>query len=222
MTRFVGLDVSQKMTVICVVDDAGRRLWRGQCPTVPEQITVLVIQGVLAAAGIPATFITPSAWKRAVGLTLKLKDAARSEAIRCWPNHAALFGRVKDDGRAESALVGGPDRADFSRWKRRNGPGSFVVDNLVLLGRLDEARGLGGACTHPPRHSRCWRPSLVLAAVLAGPQSNRAGIRKTQDTSQKSRRAHRRWPLAAHRRSPRHLHSPRMRQLSPKRRICSI
>ena len=37
MTRFVGLDVSQKMTVICVVDDAGRRLWRGQCPTVPEQ-----------------------------------------------------------------------------------------------------------------------------------------------------------------------------------------
>jgi hypothetical protein len=42
MTRFVGLDVSQKMTVICVVDDTGRRLWRGQCPTVPEQITALV------------------------------------------------------------------------------------------------------------------------------------------------------------------------------------
>jgi transposase len=42
MTRFVGLDVSQKMTVICVVDDAGDRLWWGQCPTIPEQITVLV------------------------------------------------------------------------------------------------------------------------------------------------------------------------------------
>ena len=42
MTQFVGLDVSQKMTAICVVDDAGRRLWRGQCPTVPEQITGLV------------------------------------------------------------------------------------------------------------------------------------------------------------------------------------
>jgi hypothetical protein len=40
MTRYVGLDVSQKMTDICVVDDAGRRLWRGQCPTVPEQITI--------------------------------------------------------------------------------------------------------------------------------------------------------------------------------------
>lgn len=38
MTHFVGLDVSQRMTAICVVVDAGRRLWRGQCPTVPERI----------------------------------------------------------------------------------------------------------------------------------------------------------------------------------------
>ena len=30
MTRFAGLDVSQKMTAVCVVDDVGRRLWRGQ------------------------------------------------------------------------------------------------------------------------------------------------------------------------------------------------
>jgi hypothetical protein len=42
MTCFVGLDVSQKMTAICVVDNAGRRLWRGQCPTIPEQISILV------------------------------------------------------------------------------------------------------------------------------------------------------------------------------------
>ena len=38
MTQFVGLDVSQKMTAICVVDNAGRRVWRGQCPTAPKQI----------------------------------------------------------------------------------------------------------------------------------------------------------------------------------------
>ena len=35
MTRFVGLDVSQKVTAICVVDETGRRLWRGQCATDP-------------------------------------------------------------------------------------------------------------------------------------------------------------------------------------------
>jgi transposase len=38
MTRYVGLDVSQKMTAICVVDDSSRRLWRGQCTSDPEQI----------------------------------------------------------------------------------------------------------------------------------------------------------------------------------------
>ena len=36
MTCFVGLDVSQKLTAICVVDETGRRLWRGQCATDPE------------------------------------------------------------------------------------------------------------------------------------------------------------------------------------------
>src|SRR5580704_6743077 len=52
------------------------------------------------------------------------------------------------------------------------------------------------------------------------PSAGTGGLRKTQAISQKSRRAHRRWPLAAHRRAPGHLHARRMRQLSPKRRIC--
>jgi crossover junction endodeoxyribonuclease RuvC len=30
----------------------------------------------------------------------------RAEAIRRWPSHASLFARVKDDGRAEAALIG--------------------------------------------------------------------------------------------------------------------
>ena len=38
MTRFIGLNVPQKLTAICVVDDTERRLWRGQCATDPGQI----------------------------------------------------------------------------------------------------------------------------------------------------------------------------------------
>jgi transposase len=38
MTHYVVLDVSQKVTAICVVNDTGRRLWRGQCTSDPEQI----------------------------------------------------------------------------------------------------------------------------------------------------------------------------------------
>jgi transposase len=38
MTHYVGLDVSQKLTSICIVDATGRKLWRGQCASDPEQI----------------------------------------------------------------------------------------------------------------------------------------------------------------------------------------
>jgi crossover junction endodeoxyribonuclease RuvC len=33
------------------------------------------------------------------------KDRARSEAIRRWPDKAALFARVRDDGRADASLI---------------------------------------------------------------------------------------------------------------------
>jgi crossover junction endodeoxyribonuclease RuvC len=64
-----------------------------------------VIEGVLAAAGIPATFITPPAWKRAVGLTLASKDASRAAAIQRWPARADLFKLKKSDGVAEACLI---------------------------------------------------------------------------------------------------------------------
>ena len=42
MMYFVGLDVSQKMTAVCVVNAEGARLWRGQCRSTPEQIEAVV------------------------------------------------------------------------------------------------------------------------------------------------------------------------------------
>jgi hypothetical protein len=38
MPHYVGLDVSQKTTSICVVDEQGHRLWRGVCDTHPDPI----------------------------------------------------------------------------------------------------------------------------------------------------------------------------------------
>jgi len=67
-----------------------------------------VVEGVLASHGVPAAFLTPADWKRRVGIPpgkAGAKDAARSEAIRRWPAMADQFARVKDDGRAESALI---------------------------------------------------------------------------------------------------------------------
>ena len=61
MARFVGLDVSQKLTSICVVDDAGCRLWRGQCRSDPEAIerTVRGRAGDDASIGLETGPMTP-------------------------------------------------------------------------------------------------------------------------------------------------------------------
>jgi crossover junction endodeoxyribonuclease RuvC len=67
-----------------------------------------VVEGVLGACGVSAAHIAPASWKRAVGLPAGrqgAKDAARSETIRRWPDKAALFARVRDDGRAEACLI---------------------------------------------------------------------------------------------------------------------
>ena len=44
MPHYVGLDVSQKMTAICVVDEQGRRIWRGACVTDPDAISARVLR----------------------------------------------------------------------------------------------------------------------------------------------------------------------------------
>lgn len=67
-----------------------------------------VVEGCCGALGITTSFIAPAQWKRLVGLPAGkegAKDAARAEAIRRWPDKASLFARVKDDGRAEAALI---------------------------------------------------------------------------------------------------------------------
>jgi hypothetical protein len=60
-TNYVGLNVSQKLTAICIVDDTGRRLWRGQCPSEAERIERIVRQhgGDALRIGIETGPITP-------------------------------------------------------------------------------------------------------------------------------------------------------------------
>jgi transposase len=38
MVQYVGLDVSQAETSVCVVDNEGRRLWQGRCRSTPDSI----------------------------------------------------------------------------------------------------------------------------------------------------------------------------------------
>lgn len=63
-----------------------------------------IVLGVLAANFVPHTLVPPQRWKKALGVPAD-KDGARARASQLLPQHAALWSRVKDDGRAESALI---------------------------------------------------------------------------------------------------------------------
>lgn len=63
-----------------------------------------VAEGVLCGNGLSVRYVSPAKWKRALGLTAD-KGVSRRRAIELWPDQAKAFARVKDDGRAEAALI---------------------------------------------------------------------------------------------------------------------
>jgi crossover junction endodeoxyribonuclease RuvC len=70
------------------------------------------IHGVLDALSIPYSLAPPSQWKPACGLRRLLNESqaqnktrARELAVKLFPNYAAEFARIKNDGRAEAVLL---------------------------------------------------------------------------------------------------------------------
>jgi crossover junction endodeoxyribonuclease RuvC len=62
------------------------------------------ILGALGALGVPVHHVTPAHWKRTQRVS-KDKASSRQRAVELWPSEAGYFARVKDDGRAEAALI---------------------------------------------------------------------------------------------------------------------
>jgi hypothetical protein len=62
-----------------------------------------LIRGVLVASEVPITQVTPSKWKKDMGLDND-GEKSRALALRHWPGCLNL-GRVKDHGRAEALLL---------------------------------------------------------------------------------------------------------------------
>lgn len=63
-----------------------------------------LIQGVIIGAGIPHQIVLPKVWKNKAGVPAD-KGECRAMAQRLWPDSAHLFKRVRDDGRADAALL---------------------------------------------------------------------------------------------------------------------
>lgn len=72
-----------------------------------------VVEGVLAALGIPVTPVDARVWRKAAGITLASgmsyqdrKEASRQRALQLFPVQAGYFARKMDSDRAEAALIG--------------------------------------------------------------------------------------------------------------------
>lgn len=63
-----------------------------------------ILLGVSAATFVPLDTVTPAVWKKAMGVTSS-KDGARARASSLLPQWSHYWSRVKDDGRAEAALM---------------------------------------------------------------------------------------------------------------------
>jgi crossover junction endodeoxyribonuclease RuvC len=63
-----------------------------------------LVEGVVAGLELATTLVRPQAWTKALGVSRDKGDHRRM-AANLWPSRANLFARVKDDGRADAALL---------------------------------------------------------------------------------------------------------------------
>ena len=123
MTNYVGLDVSQKTTTLCIVDGEGHRQWRGECVTSPERIVQAVLQhaGAEVSIGIETAFLhqqNPFARRNVTAIVLEVP----SEVI----------GKGKINAWATISLFGHAPEVQVSRW------GLPMVTHLFLNDPSDQ------------------------------------------------------------------------------------
>lgn len=64
-----------------------------------------IVEAVTDIMGARVLWVFPQKWKNHYGLIGKDKGASRATAARMFPELAAAFARVKDDGNAEAMLL---------------------------------------------------------------------------------------------------------------------
>ena len=133
MACCIGLDVSDKSTHLCVVDEAGAIIWRGVCATDPETIAqtvarhggdvarVVLETGALSAflyhglleRGVPATCICARHAKGVLSVRSNKSDRHDSEGLAQPP---ALAGSWRCTSRRAAPISIGHSCGCASRW----------------------------------------------------------------------------------------------------------
>lgn len=91
-------------TAIAVIERVGAMPGQGVTSMFAFGEAYGLVRGVLAGMSIPCTQVQPAVWAKQMRVA-QGKDGSRQRAMELFPSHAHLFKRVKDDGRADAALI---------------------------------------------------------------------------------------------------------------------
>ena len=161
MEQYVGLDVSQEQTSVCVIDGGGKVIWEGKCTSTPEAIAAILRTRAPEAVRIGLESDPLSAWHwhelRKLGLPVVCLDARHAKA-------ALALQLNKSDRTACPGVGRGCPR-----------PGADRTHRLVPRGGGQEHEQIGRAVAHvfaviafgPPRPVIVCRARRQRGAHLA-------------------------------------------------------
>lgn len=97
-------DLYGKDIRLAIVENVGAMPDQGVSSSFNFGFVAGVLQAMVASALIPMRLVRPNVWKRQMGVVAD-KDSSRRMASQIFPAYSHMWARVKDDGRAEAALL---------------------------------------------------------------------------------------------------------------------
>lgn len=93
------------LATVAFVERVGAMPKQGLSSTFRFGYSAGTLHGLLASMDLPLEFVRPQAWQAGIRIQGQGKDAARARAQELFPLQARFFARVKDEHRADAALI---------------------------------------------------------------------------------------------------------------------
>lgn len=179
MELYVGLDISQAMTHLCVVDSKGKRVWEGKCPTTPEAITQTIHDHATDAQliGMESGALSPYLWHALTSAGLPVVCIEARHAHKTLSEQ--LNKTDKHDARGIAQLV----RTNFFKEVKVKSMTSHQV--RTLLGERAQLIGMRTALKNQIRGALKTHGFVVSHSVEKGFKAKVTGIVKDSSTLQK-------------------------------------
>lgn len=98
------LDMNRDLIRAALIEEVGSRPGEGSVSSFSFGFNTGVIHGLVASHLIPITTVLPTIWKMNMGLTSN-KKVSLDKAKALFPEHINQFLKIKDEGKAEAALL---------------------------------------------------------------------------------------------------------------------